>query len=75
MVDKFEKNTCEMAHCPVMIYKYKEIILGVSLVVKNSPCNAMQCKRHGFNPQSRKIPHAMEQLVHAPQLVSQLGSG
>ena len=33
MVNRFEKNTCEMAHCPMMTYKSKEIILGVSLVV------------------------------------------
>ena len=30
---RFEKNTCEMAHCPMMTYKSKEIILGASLVV------------------------------------------
>ena len=29
-----------------------------SPVVKNS---AYQCRRHGFNPQSRKIVHALEQ--------------
>ena len=74
MVDRFEKNTCEMAHCPMMTYKSKKNHsrgFPGSLVVKNSPCNATQCKRHEFNPQSRKIPYAMGQLVYAPQLLSQ----
>ena len=31
---------------------------------------ACQCKRHGFNPWSGKIPHALGQLSHTPQLWS-----
>ena len=34
---------------------------------KESTC---QCRRHRFNPWSRNIPHASEQLTHAPQLLS-----
>ena len=31
---------------------------------------ACQCKRHRFNPWSGKIPHALGQLSHTPQLWS-----
>ena len=31
---------------------------------------ACQCMGLGFNPWSRKIPHALEQLSHRPQLLS-----
>ena len=36
-------------------------------MVKNPPANA---GGHGFEPWSGKIPHAAEQLSHAPQLLS-----
>ena len=36
-------------------------------VVKNPAC---QCRRHGFDSWSRKIPRATEQLIHGSQLPS-----
>ena len=32
--------------------------------------SACQFRRHRFNPWSRKIPHATDQLTHVPQLLS-----
>ena len=32
--------------------------------------SAYQCRGHGFNPWSWKIPHVAEQLSHLPQLLS-----
>ena len=40
---------------------------GTSLVVQ---WLRIQCRGHWFNPWSRRITHAMEQLTHAPQLLS-----
>ena len=36
-------------------------------VVKNPTCH---CRRHGFDPWSRKIPHAVSNEAPAPQLLS-----
>ena len=37
------------------------------LRIRESAC---QCRGHRFEPWSGKIPHAAEQLSHAPQLLS-----
>ena len=42
---------------------------GTSLVVQWLRISC-QCRGHRFEPWSRKIPHAVEQLSHTPQLLS-----
>ena len=39
--------------------------------MKESAC---QCRRHGFEPWSQKIPLVAEQQAHAPQLLSSRSS-
>ena len=40
---------------------YLKVLERASLVASGKE-SASQCRRHRFNPWSRKIPHAMEQL-------------
>ena len=39
---------------------FKNVSLGVSLVVQWLKKSALQCRGHGFDPWSEKIPHAAE---------------
>ena len=54
-------------HSVPLLFKSFEPWLPWCLSAKGSVC---QCRRHGFNPWSRKIPHAMEQRSPCPQLLS-----
>ena len=44
---------------------------GLGLPLWHTGCRSTcQCRRHGFDPWSRKIPHAVEQLSPRTQLLS-----
>ena len=48
----------------------KKTVMGLPLWPRGSE-SACQCREHGSDPWSRKIPHAAEQLARAPQLLTQ----